>query len=78
MKTALLLSSAAVIATLAGSPVVAAPIDDLIAAAKAEGELTVIALPHDWCGYGDLIAGLRSDLAQQTTQPHYSPRSRAV
>jgi hypothetical protein len=26
----------------------------------------------------DLIAGLRSDLAQQTTQPHYSPRSRAV
>ena len=24
----------------------------LIAAAKAEGQLTTIALPHDWCGYG--------------------------
>ena len=28
---------------------------DLIAAAKAEGELTIIAVPHDWCGYGDVI-----------------------
>ena len=27
----------------------------LIAAAKKEGQLTVIALPRDWCGYGDLI-----------------------
>ncbi len=23
------------------------------AAAKAEGKLTTIALPHGWCGYGD-------------------------
>jgi putative spermidine/putrescine transport system substrate-binding protein len=29
--------------------------DQLAAAAKQEGQLTVIALPHDWCGYGDLI-----------------------
>ncbi|MBL8056776.1 MAG: extracellular solute-binding protein [Anaerolineales bacterium] len=29
--------------------------DQLIAAAKAEGELTVIALPHDWCNYGEAI-----------------------
>ncbi|MCB9994443.1 MAG: ABC transporter substrate-binding protein [Hyphomicrobiaceae bacterium] len=28
---------------------------ELIAAAKAEGQLTVIALPHDWCGYGATI-----------------------
>ncbi|WP_303978536.1 ABC transporter substrate-binding protein [Dongia mobilis] len=34
--------------------------DDLIAAAKAEGELTTIALPHDWCGYGDLIEGFKA------------------
>jgi putative spermidine/putrescine transport system substrate-binding protein len=27
----------------------------LIAAAKAEGQLTVIALPHDWCDYADVI-----------------------
>ena len=24
---------------------------------KTEGELTVIALPHDWCNYGEVIAG---------------------
>lgn len=29
--------------------------EGLIAAAKKEGQLTVIALPRDWCGYGDLI-----------------------
>ena len=28
---------------------------DLIAAAKKEGQLNVIALPRDWCGYGALI-----------------------
>ncbi len=33
----------------------AGPSVDLIAAAKAEGELTVIALPRDWCGYGGII-----------------------
>ena len=30
------------------------------AAAKKEGALTVIALPHDWCGYGDVIAGFKA------------------
>ena len=34
--------------------------DDLVAAAKKEGQLTVIALPHDWCGYGDVIAGFKA------------------
>jgi len=37
----------------------AASMDDLAAAAKAEGQLTTIALPHDWCGYGDVIAGFK-------------------
>ena len=37
----------------------AAPPDALVAAAKQEGQLTVIALPHDWCGYGALIAGFQ-------------------
>lgn len=31
------------------------PSDDLIAAAQEEGMLTTIALPHDWCNYGELI-----------------------
>lgn len=29
---------------------------DLVKAAKAEGSLTVIALPHDWCNYGEAIS----------------------
>lgn len=33
---------------------------DLAAAATKEGALTVIALPHDWCGYGDVIAGFKA------------------
>ncbi len=33
----------------------ASPMDALIKAAQAEGELTVIALPHDWCNYGEAI-----------------------
>src|SRR5215471_15566689 len=31
----------------------------LVAAAKQEGQVTVIALPHDWCGYGDVISGFK-------------------
>jgi putative spermidine/putrescine transport system substrate-binding protein len=31
------------------------PLDDLIKAAKAEGQLTTIALPHDWANYGEMI-----------------------
>jgi putative spermidine/putrescine transport system substrate-binding protein len=31
------------------------PMADLVAAAKAEGTLTTIALPHDWCNYGEAI-----------------------
>ncbi|MBN2631859.1 MAG: ABC transporter substrate-binding protein [Rhodobacteraceae bacterium] len=33
---------------------------DLEAAAKAEGMLTTIALPHDWCGYGAVIEGFKA------------------
>ena len=28
---------------------------ELVAAARAEGTLTTIGLPHDWCGYGDAL-----------------------
>ena len=37
----------------------AEPSPDLIAAAEAEGMLTTIALPHDWCGYGEVIASFK-------------------
>ena len=31
--------------------------DALVAAAKAEGGLTTIALPHSWCNYGEVLSG---------------------
>ena len=37
-----------------------ASMDELIAAAKAEGTLTTIALPHDWCNYGEAIDTFKS------------------
>ena len=39
----------------AAAPAVDDPLTELIAAAQAEGELTVIALPRDWCNYGEAI-----------------------
>lgn len=55
----------AALALLAGAlagtgPARADAMADLVAAAKKEGELTVIALPHDWCGYGELIEGFKA------------------
>ena len=34
----------------------------LIEAAKAEGNLTTIALPHDWCNYGEVIESLQGQV----------------
>jgi putative spermidine/putrescine transport system substrate-binding protein len=34
--------------------------EDLVKAANAEGNLTLIALPHDWCNYGEVIAGFKA------------------
>ncbi|MDE3240852.1 MAG: ABC transporter substrate-binding protein [Paracoccaceae bacterium] len=50
--------SAIALAGVAGTAS-AANLDALYAAAKKEGQLTTIALPHDWCGYGDVIAGFK-------------------
>ena len=52
LSTALLVASTAIVS--------AAPSEELIAAAKKEGQLTTIALPHDWCGYGGLIEGFKA------------------
>lgn len=40
--------------------------DELVAAAKAEGQLTTIALPHDWCGYGEVIASFKKKYPEIT------------
>lgn len=38
----------------------------LEAAAKAEGQLTTIALPHDWCGYGAVFDGFKKKYPEIT------------
>ncbi|MFN3936991.1 MAG: ABC transporter substrate-binding protein [Gemmobacter sp.] len=35
-------------------------LDQLVEGARQEGMLTTIALPHDWCGYGNVIAGFKA------------------
>jgi len=60
MKQTLLGAGAALCLLSFGSPAVAAGADDLVAAAKKEGALTVIALPRDWCGYGALIDSFKA------------------
>ncbi len=48
-------------ATQAPEPTAAlSEMDQLIAAAKAEGTLSTIALPHDWCNYGEMIETFKS------------------
>ena len=63
MKTAMkFLTSISTLALAAASsaPAWAQASDDLVKAAKQEGELSVIALPHDWCGYGGMIDGFKA------------------
>src|SRR6185312_8174491 len=49
------------LALLASTALVsAASMDDLVKAAKAEGQLTIIAVPHDWCGYGAVIESFKA------------------
>ena len=52
------LSTALVVAS--SSLAFAEPSAELVEAAKKEGKLTTIALPHSWCGYGDIIAGFKA------------------
>ena len=60
LASTLIFSSALSSASFAGT------LAELEAAAKAEGQLTTIALPHDWCGYGDVIAGFRAKYPEIT------------
>ncbi|MBC7313604.1 MAG: ABC transporter substrate-binding protein [Rhizobium sp.] len=58
LRRMLSLSTAMVVAST--SLAFAEPSAELIEAAKKEGMLTTIALPHSWCGYGDVIAGFKA------------------
>ncbi|MBP1887421.1 ABC transporter substrate-binding protein [Sinorhizobium mexicanum] len=54
----ILAAAAAARAFVAFAPTASADaMDELVAAAKKEGQLTVIALPRDWCEYGGIIDG---------------------
>jgi putative spermidine/putrescine transport system substrate-binding protein len=56
-----LLTSAAALAVMASAGFAAAQVPDaLVAAAKKEGQLSVIALPRDWCGYGEIIDSFKA------------------
>ena len=58
MTTALVMASSAV--------AYAEPSAELIEAAKKEGMLTTIALPHDWCNYGEIIASFKAKYPEIT------------
>jgi putative spermidine/putrescine transport system substrate-binding protein len=70
----LLGASVSMLAVLAVSaPALAqADLDALYEAARAEGQLTVIALPHSWCNYGGVIEGFKAkypDIAVNELNP---------
>jgi putative spermidine/putrescine transport system substrate-binding protein len=44
------------------------PPQDLLAAAKSEGMLTTIALPHDWCNYGESIETFKQRTGLQVNE----------
>jgi putative spermidine/putrescine transport system substrate-binding protein len=44
------------------------PIKKLVAAAKKEGHLNVIALPHDWANYGQMISTFKSKYGLSMTE----------
>ena len=52
--------TASAAALVSAAPALAQSMDDIVAGAKAEGQLTTIALPHDWCGYGAVIDGFKA------------------
>ncbi len=55
-----ILAASAVFTTSFAGFASAQSMDELVKAAEAEGQLTTIALPHDWCGYGAVIAGFKA------------------
>ena len=41
---------------------------DLVAAAKAEGTLSTMALPHDWCNYGEAIETFKAKYGMEVNE----------
>ena len=67
MKTKFIcMTSVSALAIWASAGLALAQDQALIDAAKAEGQLTTIALPHDWCGYGAVIDGFKAKYPEIT------------
>ena len=58
--TRMLTASISTIALIASQGFAFAQSQELIDAAKAEGTLTTIALPHSWCNYGEMISSFKA------------------
>ena len=63
-KTTMAVTMAALLAST--GMVSAQSLAEIEAAAKAEGMLTTIALPHSWCNYGGVIAGFKAKYPEIT------------
>ncbi|MGF7159600.1 putative spermidine/putrescine transport system substrate-binding protein [Rhodoligotrophos appendicifer] len=68
MKTSMLRAAVSLLAVWAVTGQAFAQSAELIEAAKKEGQLTTIALPHDWCGYGALIQGFKDKYGIQINE----------
>ena len=53
------LFATAAVTVMFGQAAWSADLTALEEAAKAEGMITTIAIPHDWCGYGDVFEGFK-------------------
>jgi putative spermidine/putrescine transport system substrate-binding protein len=54
-----LTTGSSLLAMLVAGAASAQSLDEITAAAKTEGNLTIIATPHDWCAYGTVIEGFK-------------------
>ena len=59
MRMKAFMASVSVVAFVASTGLAMAQSQELIDAAKAEGMLTTIALPHSWCNYGEVIQAFK-------------------
>ncbi|GGE00816.1 iron ABC transporter substrate-binding protein [Aureimonas endophytica] len=67
LRAASVIALSAFAVNLAASAAASAQsMDELVAAAKKEGQLTTIALPHDWCGYGAVIDAFKKKYPEIT------------
>jgi putative spermidine/putrescine transport system substrate-binding protein len=61
-----LVSGVSLLAMIAATGASAETLADIEAAARKEGALTTIALPHDWCNYGEIIASFKAKYPEIT------------